>query len=252
MIVPNPGTWDKLLLERGGDPVKSHDIGLLLKLVSLQKQELRYPVGIPDGTAHSGVQEVLQDVSKLPVSVYSARGLEAETGISKSQINLSLNRCIDVGLATKDRNLGIPRANKKALYEFIVYGIRYVFPAKPGRLTRGVATAFAAPVLRDKLMSAGDLQPVWPDAIGDIKGLEVEPLFKSAVFASRKDPEMYALLALVDAIRIGQARERNLASDLLRQHLGLEAYKGRRSNDPISSRDIEDILNLVDGRDELV
>ena len=32
----------------------------------------------------------------------------------------------------------------------------------------------------------------------------------------------------------------------------LEAYKGRGNNDPLSSRDIEDILNLVDGREELL
>jgi len=32
----------------------------------------------------------------------------------------------------------------------------------------------------------------------------------------------------------------------------LEAYKGRGNNDPFGSRDIEDILNLVDGRPELI
>lgn len=32
----------------------------------------------------------------------------------------------------------------------------------------------------------------------------------------------------------------------------LEAYKGRGANDPLTSRDIEDILNLVDGRPELL
>ncbi|WP_226986459.1 hypothetical protein [Saccharophagus degradans] len=32
----------------------------------------------------------------------------------------------------------------------------------------------------------------------------------------------------------------------------LEAYKGRGNNDALSSRDIEDILNLVDGREELL
>ncbi|WP_444937671.1 hypothetical protein [Microbulbifer sp. JMSA002] len=31
----------------------------------------------------------------------------------------------------------------------------------------------------------------------------------------------------------------------------LEAYKGRGNSDPMSSRDIEDILNLIDGREEL-
>jgi predicted nucleotidyltransferase len=32
----------------------------------------------------------------------------------------------------------------------------------------------------------------------------------------------------------------------------LEAYKGRGNNDPIQSRDLEDILNVIDGRLELV
>jgi predicted nucleotidyltransferase len=32
----------------------------------------------------------------------------------------------------------------------------------------------------------------------------------------------------------------------------LEAYRGRGNNDPLSSHDLEDIINLVDGRDELV
>lgn len=32
----------------------------------------------------------------------------------------------------------------------------------------------------------------------------------------------------------------------------LEAYNGRGNNDPLDSRDIEDILNLVDGREELL
>jgi len=32
----------------------------------------------------------------------------------------------------------------------------------------------------------------------------------------------------------------------------LEAYKGRGNNAPLQSRDIEDILNVFDGRDELV
>lgn len=216
--------------------MKSQDIGLLLKLVSLQKQEVqqgsdRARKAWPDDwqdwepedpSGGSGdVHEDLGDLGGLSTFVYSARGLEAETGISKSQISLSLKRCIEVGLAIKDRKLGVPRANAKALYEFIVYGLRYVFPAKPGRITRGIATAFAAPVLHEKLMSAGEFQPVWPDARGNTKGMEVEPLFKSATYAVKKDPEMYALLALVDAIRIGLPRERNLAAEMLKQHLEL-------------------------------
>ena len=152
---------------------------------------------------------------------YTARALEQETGISKSQVNLSINHCYDIGLLKKDRHLDVPRVNVRALDEFIAYGLKYVFPAKPVALTRGIATAFAAPVLNEKLMSAGELPFVWSDARGNTKGLAIEPLFKSVTFAIRRDPKMYALLALIDAIRIGQPREANLAKQLLKEQLGV-------------------------------
>lgn len=65
---------------------------------------------------------------------------------------------------------GHPGPNRKALYEFIVFGLKYVFLAKPGAIERGVATAFAAPVLKEELRSAGDFIFVWPDAQGKDKG----------------------------------------------------------------------------------
>ena len=69
---------------------------------------------------------------------------------------MALKRCYANGLAKRDRHSGAPRVNTKSLCEFIVHGLRYVFPAKPGEVTRGIATGFAAPVLQDKLMSAGE------------------------------------------------------------------------------------------------
>lgn len=188
------------------DGIKSQDLGLLLKLVSLQKQE---PQEFLISEASSGEYAL--------AAVYTVRSLESETGIGKSQVSNSLRRCFDVGLAKKDRKSGVPRVNARRLYEFIVYGAKYVFPAKPGQLVRGIGTAFAAPVLEHRLFSAGELLPVWPDARGNIKGLEVSPLFKTVGHAVRRDPELYALLALVDAIRIGGSREANLAKDLLKE-----------------------------------
>lgn len=182
--------------------MKGQDIGLLLKLISMQKHEVDL-----DGY----VQELGQP--------YSVRALALETGISKSQISLSLQRCFDVGLAIRDRKQGVPRANAKGLFEFIAYGLRYVFPASLGPVTRGIATSLGAPVLEGLLMSAGELVPVWADAKGDTKGQAVEPLFASVTYAIRRDDELYALLALVDAIRLGQPRERNLAIKMIRQRL---------------------------------
>jgi len=218
--------------------MKSQDIFLLLKLVSFEKQEKNYSAGIsrawpldwqdwddgiyePEkgGALDIGSFEGADSTEAYIASLYTARALEDATGVSKSQVNLSLKRCQDVGLLRHDRKTGLPRVNAKALTEFIVFGLKYVFPVKPAEIVRGVATSFAAPVLEQKLMSAGELIPVWPDARGNTKGQSIEPLFKSVPFAVRKDPELYALLALVDAIRIGQPREANLAIGLLKQHM---------------------------------
>lgn len=214
------------------DGIKSQDLGLLLKLVSLQKQERlgkgykaqqAWPHDWQDWDDEgeflvTWMEEFFGDESSHPGG-YTVRSLEAETGIGKSQVSSSLRRCFDVGFAKRDRKSGVPRVNSKSLFEFIVYGARYVFPAKPGPLVRGIRTAFSAPVLESHLFSAGELLPVWPDARGNNKGLEISPLFKTVGYAVRRDPELYALLALVDAIRIGSPRESNLAKELLKNHM---------------------------------
>ena len=41
--------------------------------------------------------------------------------------------------------------------------------------------------------------------------ITLEPLYASVPGAARRNPALYDLLALVDALRIGRARERNLA-----------------------------------------
>lgn len=156
------------------------------------------------------------------VAQYSVRALAEMTGISKSQVSLSLARCYESGIARPDRLTDVPRVNTTALGEFLVYGLKYVFPARRGSMTRGIATAWAAPVLGGRLLSGGDTAPVWPDASGNTKGLLLEPIYKTVPEAVKKDPTLYGLLALVDAIRIGLARERAIAIDLLIKMLELE------------------------------
>lgn len=50
-------------------------------------------------------------------------------------------------------------------------------------------------------------------------GQRVEPLFRTAPQAAKRDSDLYAMLALVDSIRLGQAREAGLAGDLLKKYL---------------------------------
>ena len=149
------------------------------------------------------------------VTEYSMRALAVSTGISKSEVSLALKRCYNVNLAKIDMESDLPQVNSKALLEFIVHGLRYVFPAKKGEITRGIATASGAPILQGKIMTAGELISVWPDAHRKTKGQALQPLYKTVPKAVRRDPLLYGLLALTDAIRIGSARERNLAIDQL-------------------------------------
>jgi len=126
-----------------------------------------------------------------------------------------------VGLAKIERKTGFPRVNVKALTEFIVYGLKYVFPAEVSEISRGIPTLFAAPVLKGKIMSAGNLIYIWPDTRGGYMGQSVAPLYKSVPMAVKLDPCLYEYLALVDAIRLGNAREVEVAKHELERKLKL-------------------------------
>lgn len=182
--------------------MKSQDIYILLKLVCLQQDRL----------SRAYLYDELGDH-------YSARGLSAALGVSKTEVNASIRRSIDVGMAIKDRELGYPKTNRKALLEFVIHGLKYVFPAKPAEIVRGLPTAFSAPVLEGKLLSMGDYIYVWPYAEGHEKGQSVQPLFKSVPKAVLEDERLYEYLALVDAIRLGNPREANLAAEMFEQRL---------------------------------
>ena len=52
-----------------------------------------------------------------------------------------------------------------------------------------------------------------------MKGYEFSPIYKSVPKAATVDLKLYELLALVDAIRDGRARERNLAVSEIRKRL---------------------------------
>lgn len=102
--------------------------------------------------------------------------------------------------------------NNNNLKEFLAHGIKYVFPVERGGPTRGVRTAEAAPPL-DKYFPQDDfpLPPVWPYPNGPVRGISFSPLYKNAPQAASQDPKLHELLALVDAIREGRAREREIA-----------------------------------------
>lgn len=182
--------------------MKSQDIYILIKLVCLEQSNT-------PASAQSDEQD----------SRYSVRGLSAASGVSKSEVSASLRRSIEVGMAMQERKSGYLKANKQALLEFVVHGLKYVFPAKPAEIVRGLPTGFSAPTLEGKLLSLSDYTLVWPYSHGNAKGQSVQPLFKSVPEAVLQDERLYAYLALVDAIRTGSPREANLAAEMFEKRL---------------------------------
>lgn len=107
---------------------------------------------------------------------------------------------------------------KLALLEFIQYGLRYVFPQQPGPIVRGVPTAHSASPLKNEIQSSEAY--VWPYGKGNVRGHSIIPLYASVPEAALKDEKLYELLALVDAIRVGRARERDIANIELKKRFG--------------------------------
>ena len=109
----------------------------------------------------------------------------------------------------KDARSGRP--NTSAAEEFLVHGAKYMFPAVRGGVTRGMLTSYAAPPLNRHISLGRDLPPVWPFAMGKHRGVSLQPLYATVPLAAQADPRLYELLALLDALRDGRARERSFA-----------------------------------------
>jgi len=108
---------------------------------------------------------------------------------------------------------------KSALLEFLVHGLKYVFPVSPGAMTSGIPTAHSAPPLNKRIVSSEDVY-VWPCAEGSKRGQTIKPLYETVPAAAQKDPKLYELLALADALCVGRAREWLLASKELEKRMG--------------------------------
>jgi hypothetical protein len=146
---------------------------------------------------------------------WTFEGVAVALDLSPSVVHRSLDRAKQAGLY----NAGRRKVNRGALLEFLVHGARYVFPPVRQGEARGIPTAWAAPPLADRLSSSRENVPVWPYAGGKVRGIGLEPLHPVVPVAAGRDSRLGEALALFDAIRIGNARERALAEEELRRRL---------------------------------
>ena len=155
--------------------MRPQDLVILLKIISKKNQEWQY------------------------------RDLAHELSISISEVSGSLKRSHIAGLVDESKK----KVFRQSLMEFIEFGLPYVFPQIPGTMVTGIATAHTHPFFKKKIIS--NEHYVWPYLIGSVRGLAIEPLYKGAVDASEKDPNLYLMLSCIDMIRIGSSREKKEA-----------------------------------------
>jgi hypothetical protein len=183
--------------------LKSQDIMILLKILSV----MTISKGRPDDS-------------------WTQNQLAVMLCMSASEVNAGIKRLVLSGLLApvyredqKAKIIFMPV--KAACEECLISAVKYLFPTQLGAYTRGIATSYAAPIFEKHILIGDDPIPVWPYAEGNQRGLALEPLYSSVPKSLSQYPDQvfYELLVLIDAIRTGRARERNIAIKLLKEKI---------------------------------
>ena len=153
-----------------------------------------------------------QDIVVLLKKITSAgkgmlnKDVAQSLGISPAEISDAMERCRIAQLVDNDK----VRVNTLALKDFLVYGLRYVYPVQLGGVVRGIPTAVSASPLKEQITQGKDVY-VWPYKKGTVRGQAITPLYATVPEAVANDEELYKLLVIVDTLRMGRAREREIA-----------------------------------------
>jgi hypothetical protein len=99
--------------------------------------------------------------------------------------------------------------------EFLVHGVKYMFPGRRGGVTYGVPTSYSAVPLIGHFEPSADLPVVWPFLEGSQRGIALEPLYRTLPGVALRDPILYELMVLIDALREDRPRERQIAEEEL-------------------------------------
>jgi hypothetical protein len=122
--------------------------------------------------------------------------LAASLGMSASEVHSSLKRSALAKLYNPLNHQPLT----PHLLELLIHGLKYIYPAVPGTLVRGMPTAYSISPLKEQIVNSGEAI-VWALPTGTEVGLAIAPLYPSVPHAASTDPELYELLGLVDAIR---------------------------------------------------
>lgn len=141
--------------------------------------------------------------------------LAKDLNMSQSEIHSAIKRAEGAKLFDPMTKRPI-RAN---LGEFLMFGVRYAYPAFPGKQSVGMPTAHSAEPLKKTIVASEGDAYVWTFRAGKTKGASIEPLYPTVPAACAKDEELHKFFALIDALRVGRAREVALAKKIIEEKL---------------------------------
>lgn len=157
---------------------------------------------------------VVLDVADREPGSWTLRGLAADLELPLVAVKRSLDRLAETTVFDASSR----RVNRSEMERLLVDAVRFMFPARLGVRTRGVPTAWGAAPLAGEL-AAGDEIPVWPSPTGTVRGAALDPLHGAAIGLAATNPRLYEQLTLVDGLRLGDARARGVAAELLRSRI---------------------------------
>jgi len=160
--------------------LKSQDILVLAKLITLQNQEQ-----------------------------YSQKDLALSLGLSQPEVSNALNSLRTAGLLSDSK----AHLKKLAAIEFIKHALKFMFPIRYSGMDRGILAGPSTDFVKEKVISGDGPDIIWPDPSGKNRGLCVSPIYPTVTFAVKKDPELYRLLTIMELFRgLGSTRHLQVAS----------------------------------------
>lgn len=156
---------------------------------------------------------ILTGICRVRDTPWKDKDIADRWGVSRGEMSRILKRATLAGLYFPD----LRSPYRAALLSFLRHGLPFAFPSPLGRLTMGLPTSHAALPLSEHIHATEAY--VWPLAEGKVRGIAVAPLYPGAVNAALGNEEVHALLSLLDGLRVGRARERTLAMEILEEWL---------------------------------
>lgn len=144
------------------------------------------------------------------------RELAGRLHVDHTLVHRALKRAEAAGLYAASSK----QVNRANFEELMTHAGRFIAPARLGELTRGVPAAWAAePISTIIHQPKQEPPPVWPEALGAVRGQALKPLHPAAVKASQDAPTLASLLAIIDSLRAGDVRVRKVAASSLHETL---------------------------------